>query len=314
MLTDGAEHARLRKQVQPGFSKGAMDSCQGSTEKLAAEVVADVLANPGCDVVQQLAIPMPIRMIAQILGVPECDIGDFRRWSENAVRIMDFSPTPRGVVESVKAVRALTDLGRYFLQQFGAGGLKGSGTVLGRLVEHNTDGSLTDHQLLIIAIHLLIAGNETTTNLLGGMFDTLARTPNSTNSSAPTPNSSRWPSRNNCGSPPRSRISTATPGPITASAGDHSHRIAGPVVVRRGQSRPGSVRRPRSVPRGSKPAHACGIRLRSTHVPWCSVSPDGSTGSAARTGHPCFSDIGPGGHDVVHQQLIARTDPSVYSS
>lgn len=177
VLTDGEEHARLRKQVQPGFSKGAMDSWQGITEKLAAEVVADVLANPGCDVVQQLAIPMPIRMIAQILGVPECDVGDFRRWSEKAVRIMEFSPTPSGVVESVKAVRAVTDLGRYFLRQFAAGGLKGSGTVLGRLLEHNADGSLTDGQLLIIAIHLLIAGNETTTNLLGGMFDTLARNP-----------------------------------------------------------------------------------------------------------------------------------------
>ncbi|WP_156743971.1 cytochrome P450, partial [Mycobacterium sp. 1164985.4] len=50
-------------------------------------------------------------------------------------------------------------------------------TVVGRLLEHNSDGTLTDEQLFLIAIHLLIAGNETTTNLLGGMFDTLARNP-----------------------------------------------------------------------------------------------------------------------------------------
>lgn len=55
-------------------------------------------------------------------------------------------------------------LQRYFTKQFAAGGLKGSNTMLGRLIEHNTDGSLTDRQLLLIAIHLLIAGNETTTN------------------------------------------------------------------------------------------------------------------------------------------------------
>ena len=55
--------------------------------------------------------------------------------------------------------------------------MKGSGTVLGRLLSHNTDGSLTDDQLFLIAIHLRIAGNETTSNLLGGMFDTLARNP-----------------------------------------------------------------------------------------------------------------------------------------
>jgi len=42
------------------------------------------------------------------------------------------------------------------------GGLKGFGTVLGKLLEHNTDGSLTDKQLFFIAIHLLIAGKRTT--------------------------------------------------------------------------------------------------------------------------------------------------------
>jgi cytochrome P450 len=177
VLTDGEEHARLRKQVQPGFSKGAMDSWRGITKKLAIELVADLLRNPGCDVVQQLAIPMPIRLIAQILGVPECDVRDFRRWSEDAVRIMDFAPTPSGLVGTAKAMAAVAALRRYFLRQFSTGGLKGSGTVLGRLLEHNTDGSLTDQQLFLIAVHLLIAGNETTTNLLGGMFDTFAHDP-----------------------------------------------------------------------------------------------------------------------------------------
>ncbi|WP_082983693.1 cytochrome P450 [Mycobacterium scrofulaceum] len=177
VLTDGEEHTRLRKQVQPGFSTGAMKSWQEMTEKLATELVTDVLNDPGCDVVQRLAIPMPIRLIAQILGVPDTDVGDFRRWSERAVGVMELKPTLSGVVDAAKSMSAMVALQRYFTSQFATGGLKGSSTVLGRLVEHNTDGSLTDSQLLLIAIHLLIAGNETTTNLLGGMFDTLARRP-----------------------------------------------------------------------------------------------------------------------------------------
>jgi cytochrome P450 len=177
VLTDGEEHSRLRKQVQPGFSKGAMDSWQGMTEKLAVELVANMIDKGVCDVVQQLAIPMPIQMIAQILGIPECDVGDFRRWSEDAVRVMDFAPTPSGIAGMAKSMSAMAALRRYFLQQFATGGLKGSNTVIGRLLEHNYDGSLTDEQLFLIAVHLLIAGNETTTNLLGGMFDTLARHP-----------------------------------------------------------------------------------------------------------------------------------------
>ncbi|WP_308207259.1 cytochrome P450 [Mycobacterium stomatepiae] len=66
-------------------------------------------------------------------------------------------------------------LQRYFMRQFANGELKGSDSVLGRLLAHADDGSLTDDQLFLIAMLLLIAGNETTTNLLGGMSDTLAR-------------------------------------------------------------------------------------------------------------------------------------------
>lgn len=177
VLTDGEEHARLRKHIQPGFSKGAMSAWQEIVEKLAEELVSDLLNNPGCDVVQHLAIPMPIRLIAQVLGVPEDDANDFRRWSESAVKVMELTPTRAGLTEAARSVSAMVALQRYFAKQFAQGGLKGSGTVLGRLLEHNTDGSLTDRQLWLIAIHLLIAGNETTTNLLGGMFDTLAHQP-----------------------------------------------------------------------------------------------------------------------------------------
>ncbi len=177
VLTDGEEHARLRRQVQPGFSKGAMNAWQGMIEQLAEELVGDVLANPGCDVVRRLAIPMPIRLIAQILGIPNDDVGDFRRWSERGVGVMDVTPTLPGLIGAARSVTAMAALQRYFVKQFTAGELKGSNTVLGRLLAHNTDGSLTDRQLLLIAIHLLIAGNETTTNLLGGMFDTLAHHP-----------------------------------------------------------------------------------------------------------------------------------------
>lgn len=177
VLTDGEEHARLRKQVQPGFSKGAMRVWQEMTEKLAVELVTDVMNDPGCDVVQRLAIPMPIRLIAQIVGVPDTDVVKFRRWSERAVGVMELRPALSGVLDAAQSMSAMVALWRYFTGQFAAGGLKGSNTVLGRLIEHNTDGSLTDRQLLLIAIHLLIAGNETTTNLLGGMFDTLARRP-----------------------------------------------------------------------------------------------------------------------------------------
>ena len=177
VLTDGDEHARLRKQVQPAFTRGALENWQEIADKLAAELVSEVLAEPGCDVVQRLAIPMPMRMIAAILGVPDTDVADFRRWSENSVRIINFSPTPKGVVDIANSMRAVIALRRYFLRHLATGDLKGSDTVLGRLLQHSSEGNLSDDQLFYVALLLLIAGNETTTNLLGGMFDTLAQNP-----------------------------------------------------------------------------------------------------------------------------------------
>ena len=70
---------------------------------------------------------------------------------------------------------------RYFYRQFGAGGLKGSDTILGRLLARTRKARSRRTSCSTSRMLLLLAGNETTTNLLGGMFDTLARDPESYN-------------------------------------------------------------------------------------------------------------------------------------
>lgn len=177
VVTDGEQHSRLRKQVQPAFTKGALDSWRAVIDELAAELVDDMLGAGNCDAVQRLTMPMPLRAIAAILGVPASDIADFRRWSDKATQIINFTPTVNGVARTAQSLRAAAALRRYFLKHLADGHLKGSDTVLGRLLDHNTDGALTDNELFYIATLLLIAGNETTTNLLGGMLHTYARHP-----------------------------------------------------------------------------------------------------------------------------------------
>ncbi len=177
VVTDGEQHSRLRKQVQPAFTKGALDSWRAIIDKLAADLVDDMINAGPCDAVQRLTMPMPLRVIAAILGVPESDIADFRRWSDEATQIINFTPTMKGVSDTTRSLRAAFALRRYFMRQLADGHLKDSDTVLGRLLAHNTDGALTDSQLFYIAVLLLIAGNETTTNLLGGMLHTYAHHP-----------------------------------------------------------------------------------------------------------------------------------------
>ena len=62
VVTDGEQHSRLRKQVQPAFTKGALDSWRNIIDKLAAELVDDMIGAGDCDAVQRLTMPMPLRV------------------------------------------------------------------------------------------------------------------------------------------------------------------------------------------------------------------------------------------------------------
>lgn len=180
VLTDGEEHSRLRRQIQPAFTRGAMESWREFTTKLAAQLVDELIGKADGEVMSTLAVPMPMMLIAHILGVPDADIGNFRRWSEDTLRIMDANASLSGLRHARDGVTGLNSLRRYFMTRFRAGHLKDSETVLGRLVDpskRNGGPDLSDTELFTIAVLLLLAGNETTTNLLGGMFETFARFP-----------------------------------------------------------------------------------------------------------------------------------------
>jgi cytochrome P450 len=181
ITTDGDRHAQMRRQILPAFTKAALDSWRPMIDRLAAELVGDVLDNPGCDAVQRLAVPMPMQLIAHMLGVPDTDVDAFRRWSEAAVQVTDLALTRRGVSKLAGSVSGSRSIYRYFHRQFRTGGLKGSDTILGRLLAKNEVGTISEDELFYFAMLLLLAGNETTTNMLGGMFDTLARDSDSYN-------------------------------------------------------------------------------------------------------------------------------------
>ena len=259
ITTDGERHAQMRRQILPAFTKAALDSWRPMIDRLAVELVGDVLDNPGCDAVQRLAVPMPMRLIAHMLGVPDTDVDEFRRWSEAAVQVTDLALTRRGVSKLAASVSGSRSIYRYFYRKFAVGGLKGSDTILGRLLAKNEDGTITEDELFYFANLLLLAGNETTTNLLGGMFDTLARNPDSYNRLRADHSLIPMPSRSGCVIRRRCRTSIAPPGPTTLSA----------------MSR-------------FRPAHACCCRSAPpTAIRRCSTTPTctGSTEIPASTSH-----------------------------
>ena len=174
---DPPRHTELRRKVQPTFARGALSGWQATVDRLAAELVGDVLADPGCDVVQRLAVPLPVRLIAHILGIPPADQDFFRYWSNEAVRVANIQLTPKGMWQVVPTLNAVRRLYAYFCSRFDSGELLASGTLLGRLVADADDGEISHLELFYFALLLLLAGNETTTNLLGAMFLTLSQHP-----------------------------------------------------------------------------------------------------------------------------------------
>ncbi|MGB6149566.1 cytochrome P450 [Mycolicibacter algericus] len=174
---DPPRHTELRRKVQPVFARGALSDWQSAVDQMAEELVGDVLANPGCDMVARLAVPLPVRLIAHILGIPEEDQDFFRYWSNEVIRVADIRFSPTGMVQWLPTIRALRRLHTYFYDQFASRDLLRSNSLLGRLVGEAEGGDLSQDELFQLALLLLLAGNETTTNLLSTMFLTLSQNP-----------------------------------------------------------------------------------------------------------------------------------------
>jgi cytochrome P450 len=177
LTSDRPAHTRMRKQVQPAFTRGALESWRPMVDRLARELVWKLMSKPDADVVATLAAPMPMRMIAHIMGVPASHEKAFRQWSNNTVHVANIDITPRGLMQLVPTLSGFRNLHAYFTDQLSAGSMLGADTVLGTLVEHAEDGQVSHEELFFFAVLLLLAGNETTTNLLSTLFLTLAERP-----------------------------------------------------------------------------------------------------------------------------------------
>ncbi len=177
ITTDAPRHTRMRKQALPGFTRGALESWQPMVDHLAGKLVAGLMASSPADVVSTLAVPMPMGMIAHNLGIGDEDQAAFRRWSNDTVRVADVNISKSGLRELVPAFMGFRHMHAFFTEKLSKGELLGEDTVLGRLARNTEDGRLSYDEMFFIAVLLLLAGNETTTNMLSTLFLTLAERP-----------------------------------------------------------------------------------------------------------------------------------------
>jgi len=171
---DPPDHTRLRRLVSKAFTPRAIERLRARVETLTEELL-DRLARQGTfDLIHDFAVPLPVTVIAEMLGIPSADFVMFKRWSDHLVGFLDplASPGPevlRATIEEFDAyMMRLADVRRR----------EPADDLLSALVQAEEQGDRLSPQELQGTIALLLAaGNETTTNLIGNGVLALLRHP-----------------------------------------------------------------------------------------------------------------------------------------
>ena len=162
---DGAEHSRIKKLIQPAFTHRVMQSWKSSAEEISRDLVMQIDSNSEIDFVEALANPLPLAMICEILGVPLSDRDKFTNWGRTLAIIgLDG---PRSTQELRELTKASDELTTYIANLLSERRLNPQEDLLSVLANAESDGDkLTDREIIATSSFLLIAGFETTVNLL----------------------------------------------------------------------------------------------------------------------------------------------------
>ncbi len=169
---DGAVHLRMRDLVNRGFTPRQIRRIEPRVRELVAGCLAQLRSKPHFDLVSELNIPLPVTVIAELLGVEPEKRHDFKRWSDQIITGATGSsmlrPSDSGVLDAMGELRA------YLRPIVRERRKHPADDLISILVSAEVDGEgLSGYEIFLFVLLLLVAGNETTTNLLGNAVDAL---------------------------------------------------------------------------------------------------------------------------------------------
>ncbi len=159
MDNEPPEHTRLRRPVAAAFNRGHVERLRPRVRALAADLL-DQLDPGGFDVIAGYAEPLPVLVIAELLGVPASHADDLRRWSQAIVRMYEVAPAPEVVDAAVTAAAEFDGLVRELVAERRR-------TPADDLITDLAASELTDDEVVASAILLLNAGHEASVNVFG---------------------------------------------------------------------------------------------------------------------------------------------------
>lgn len=161
--SDPPRHTRLRSLVSQAFTPRMVEQLEPRIREITRELLEPALEAGACDLVAALAYPLPVIVIAEILGIPPEDRAQFKEWSDEVVASLG---TGLGGGRQVRA-EVFEEMREYFTRMTEERRRHPRNDLITGLVEAEQDGErLTFPDLLQMLILLLVAGNETTTNLI----------------------------------------------------------------------------------------------------------------------------------------------------
>ena len=176
IFMDPPEHTRLRKLLNKGFSAAAVEGLRPQAEAIVQRMLDRLRGGSQVDLMSEFANPMPVRIISELLGVPEALHGTFVKTSR---AIAVFRGSPNRTVEEARAAQdALIELTEFFRKTVAERRQNKGTDLISLLIDIEEGGDvLTEEELYAQCVSLLFAGHETTRNLIGNGMYALLRNP-----------------------------------------------------------------------------------------------------------------------------------------
>jgi cytochrome P450 len=175
LIKDGEDHRRLRGLVNQAFTPRRVEAMRARVVSIVDELLAEVTPRGEMDLLTDFAAPLPIIVIAELLGMPAEDRVELREWSDRLATFIDGTIRDAGIPEAAVAADAMCAYMERIIERRRA---EPKDDLISALVSAREErDQLSDDELLGTIGLILAAGHETTTNLIGNGVLALLRHP-----------------------------------------------------------------------------------------------------------------------------------------
>ena len=162
LFKDPPEHTKYRKILQTAFVPRSVAAIEEQVREIVTDVLDDVVKRGACDFVTDIAVPVPLRVLIDLMGLPEADLPRLEDWTAR-------TEAATMSAEPAAALPVLGEMAAYLGEQIEAQREAGGESLVTTLADAEVDGErLTDAEILVFFALLVFAGNDTTRNTMSG--------------------------------------------------------------------------------------------------------------------------------------------------